>query len=143
MNFTFPINIPAGTPESNPLKYEMKLSAGIVYDFELIFSSACNGEVYCYITDIYGNKVFPRNPDGIYQLWSPPIRGRYPSCKYRLTGQDMNLIFVGYSPGASYDHIITVSWWIVSEDDIPILQQTAKEISGLKNFIEGIRNERL
>lgn len=143
MNFSFNITIPAGTPQDDPYTYIMKLDRGIVYDFEIISSTGCNGEVYCYITDLFDNKIFPRNPDGVYKLWGQVIKGRYPSCKFKLTGTNMHLKFVGYSPDASYDHTITVSFWIVKDEDIPLLEKATsfEEISGLIKNLGLIKEE--
>ncbi len=141
MNFTFNIEIPAHTPKENPLEYIMRLDKGIVYDFQIISSAGCNGEVFCYITDLFDNKIFPRNPDGVYQLWGQEIKGRYPSCKFKLTGTNMNLKFIGYSPNADYNHVVAVSFWIVKEDDIPLLEKVSsiQEMSGLISNIRGGR----
>jgi len=123
MNFTFNITIPDHTPKENPIVEILKLDKGIVYDFEIISSPGCNGEVYCYITDLFDNKIFPRNPDGVYKLWGQIIKGRFPSCKFELTGTHMDLKFIGYSPNANYDHAITISIWIVKKEDISELKQ--------------------
>jgi len=141
MNFNFNITVPAGTPADNPVRQVLRLDKGLVYTFEILCAPGVNGEVYCYIEDPWGNKVFPRNPDGVYKLWgSAPIRGEYPACKYRLTGENMNLVFVGYSPNAQYDHVITVSFWIVRESDIPLLErieETGDLGSILRKVFEG------
>ena len=127
MNFTFNITVPAGTPEDNPIKYRMALARGILYEFQILSKPGTNGEVFCYIQDTFGRKIFPRNPDGVYKLWGQTIHGKYPACMYELKGMNMFLDFVGYSPNASYDHVITISFWIVPEDLIPCLKKSTQE----------------
>ena len=141
MNFVFNINIPANTPESDPVVQDLNLHAGIIYSFQLLSSPGVNGLVYCYLTDIFGNMVYPRNPfpEGVYKLRGYLIEGRYPACKYDLRGTKSTLRFVGYSPGTDYDHVITTSFWIVRGEDIPFLEKASKEeISG---FLSGMKEE--
>ena len=137
MNFTFNIKIPVDTKEETPLVQELELAEGIVYNFQILSASGTNGYVYCYITDIYGNMVYPKNPNGAYKLWGQTIEGKYPACSYMLAGSNMKLKFIGYSPGSSYDHTITVSFWIVKKEEIPFLEKASKkEIAG---FLSGIK----
>ena len=139
MNFTFNINVPANTLENSPVVQEMDLSEGVVYNFQVLSSTGTNGLVYCYVRDKYSNMVYPKNPNGVYKLWGTPIEGKYPACGFDLTGTNMKLYFVGYSPGSSYDHVITVSFWIIKKEDLPFLEKaTKKEISG---FLTGLKKE--
>ena len=142
MNFNFNITIPHGTPEDNPYIYEMNLGKGVIYDFKLLSNIGCNGEVYCYITDVFNNKIFPNNQEGVYQLWGGIIESKFPSCKYELTGDNMTMYFKGYSPNAIYDHVINISIWVVSKEDLPYLLSANKQDFGnaLKGFINGFKN---
>jgi len=142
MNFNFNITIPHGTPEDNPYIYTLELGKGVIYDFRLYATTGCNGEVYCYITDIFNNKIFPNNQDGVYQLWGGTIESKFPSCKYELTGDNMTMYFKGYSPNTTYDHVINVSIWVVSKEDLPYLLSANKHEfnSSLKGFLNGFIN---
>ena len=142
MNFNFNITVPHGTSIDNPFKYEMNLGKGVIYDLKLSSTAGCGGEVFCYITDIFNNSIFPNNQEGVYQLWGGTIESKFPSCKYELTGDNMTMYFKGYSPNAVYDHMINVSIWVVSNEDLPYLLSANKHefSNSLKGFINGFKN---
>ena len=133
MNFSFEVTVPAGTPENNPITVTWHLAEGLIYEFSLLSYVGTNGYVFCRIEDVFCRPVFPHNPNSYYRLYGQEIWARYPSCKYRLTGRNMDLIFKGWAPDAQYDHVITANFWIVKPEDIPVLYHNKEELRGLLN----------
>jgi len=118
MAFPFHVTIPAGTPEENPIRETLIVEPGIIYKIHIISSWGTNGEVFCKLEDIYGRQILPVKEGSYFRLWGQVIEAKYPAIQFEAKGDKTRIVFVGWSPGTQYDHVVDVTFWIASDVDV-------------------------
>jgi len=102
--FTKQITIPADTKEANPKEEEILVEEPFVTTIEIDFPGGCCGMVYLRI--YYGiKKYWPDNSGGFFSADDYTIT--FPVYK-NLPSTRTTLKLVGWSPGTSYNHTLTV-----------------------------------
>jgi len=112
MLFTFPIVVPAGTPESNPKRETLTIKPGVITRIGVKFFAGVNNTVKVRI--LHGESpILPENKDSYVsgdneEVFDTP----YKEIFYRPA----QLTFVGWSPAASYDHTVIVRILVVDPE---------------------------
>ena len=114
MIFEYDITIPANTTEKDPVKQVMKLAEGVVHKVELTFPAGCNRAVLVVIRRAL-HQLWPTNPDG--QLKANAYTISFPVF-YEMSEPPFELEAYGWSPGTTYQHIITIRLGISPMDVI-------------------------
>jgi len=110
--WTKQITIPADTQESSPKEETLLVEERFVKDIEIDFPAGCNGMVKLRI--YYGiKKYFPDNEGGFFAADDYTIK--FPVYK-NLPEEKTTLRLVGWSPGTTYSHTLTVRVNTLPED---------------------------
>lgn len=109
MLYEFDIAIPAGTTKDSPVRQELGLTKGVIHNLDVTFPPGCAGEVH--ITLARGlHQIYPTNPDGSIKSDALTVTGK---TFYYLGTEPYQVEAIGWSPNASYDHVLTVRLWIL------------------------------
>ena len=133
MIYEYDLTVPANTPAADPVSVDMALSPGIIHRLEVSWPAGCNNMVHIAVKRGL-HQVWPTNPDGtlkgnMYTL-SIPVW-------YELEDYPANLEAYGWSPGASYNHTVTIRLAIERREilqpadaSLPILQKLSRWFFG-------------
>ncbi|MBI2869388.1 MAG: hypothetical protein HYX96_06150 [Chloroflexi bacterium] len=129
MFYDFSFTVPANTPASAPASLEMKLTRGIVHNVKLLFPPGPHGMVKVGI--LHGlHQFLPTNPDGYFASDDENINIDE---HYELTEAPFILKAVGYSPGTTYNHTISIRIGILSPE---IIEPYAGVSGMLRKFLK-------
>lgn len=104
MFFAWDITIDANTLEAAPITKILKLSSGIIIKVDLKFPDGCHGLVKVKLLR-NEQQLIPLNRDS----WATGDDETVTTPEYyELTETPTQLKFLGCSPGAIYDHLVTV-----------------------------------
>lgn len=114
MWYDFFIDVPANTPQSNPVVTWALLTGGVIHTASVEFRYGPNHAVGVRILH-GGHQVWPTNPEA-------DIRGDGRNMivgeSYPLTPTDHLLKILAYSPGTTYPHRIFVRFGVLPEADV-------------------------
>ncbi len=127
MVFEYDLVIPADTKAADPVKLEMPLASGIIHKVECQFLFGCRGLVFVAIKRAL-HQVFPANPDGAFKAEGYVIS--FP-CYYSLEESPYQLEAYGWSPGTTYQHIVTIRLGI---EDRAVLEPPRPEVGFLSKL---------
>ena len=135
MFYRYALLVPADTPENAPVEQEIELPPGIIHLVSVKFPKGCHQRVYFAVYQ-GASKVFPLSPDRLdntsgYATAALRLQQRDAMRGY-LCGDDEEIVFkehvvnkhgfhwklVGFSPGATYAHIITVRFGVLKEEEL-------------------------
>jgi len=112
MLFTFPITVPAGTPENNKVVEELEIKPGVITRISIKFFAGVNNTVKCRI--LHGETpILPRNYDSYVSGDNEEV---YDTPYYGIFYEPAVLKFVGWSPAASYNHTVIVRILVVDPE---------------------------
>lgn len=123
MLFEYELTVPADTAEASPVTLEALLCAGTVTRVDVQFPAGCAGMVNVAIWR-HDHQVWPINLDGAIAgedaIISWPV-------SYDLEDEPFAFTIKGWSPGTTYDHLITVRFALLSLEEA----QGARGLPGL------------
>lgn len=109
MVFNYQIRVPANTLKESPYKKTLPLTKGVIQQLDIFFPPGCSNMV-----DVAFNRglhqVYPTNPDGVFTGDGSNITGKD---FYYVKNVPYQLEIFAWSPGTSYDHIISVRLWML------------------------------
>jgi len=104
MLFTFPITVPAGTPENNKKTQELEIEPGIIKRIGVKFFAGVNNTVKVRI--VHGEiPIMPKNFDSYVSGDNEEV---FDEPYYHILDKPAKLVFQGWSPSATYDHTVIV-----------------------------------
>jgi len=131
MFYDYSLTIPAGTLESAPAKQVMKLTRGIIHRVEVEFYPGPRRYVYIRIMQ-GGHQLWPTNPEGSFRSDDYTIAfDEY----QELSAAPFDLVIVGYSPGATYEHAVVVRIGILENKSAVLLLQALKGILKISRLL--------
>lgn len=133
MIFDYTLTIPANTPESAPEPLELPLTHGIIHKIAVIFQAGCRHQVSLVIKRGL-HQVWPTNPDGALKGDFFPIEG---PVWYELEDEPYVLEAYGWSPGTTYDHVVTIRLWIARREILIPPSESEGIISKLGKYFFG------
>ena len=135
MFYRYALLVPADTKENAPVEQEIELPPGIIHLVIVKFPPGCHQRVYFAVYQ-GASKMFPLTPDRLnnargYATAALRAQQREAMRGY-LCGDDEEVTFkehvvnkhgyhwtlVGFSPDSYYDHIITVRFGVLKEEEI-------------------------
>lgn len=134
MFYDFAFTVPANTLEATLVSQELKLTAGVIQQVKLLFPPGPHGMVKVKIMDGI-HQVLPTNPDGYFATDDEVLNIDE---HLEVDPSHNSLTAVGYSPGTTYDHTISIRIGILRPEDV---EKTSMLASGLKKLLAlmGIR----
>jgi hypothetical protein len=130
MFFAWDITIPKNTLETDPLIQTLKLSKGVITRLDIRFPAGCHGLVKVRLFR-YEAPLIPLSRGE----WVTGNDETIPTeAYYELVEAPAELKFVGCSPGAAYDHVITVRIQILPRSIasmIPLIELLTKVVTRL------------
>jgi hypothetical protein len=121
--FEYPLAIEADTAEADPATVDCLLSAGTVIGVSVQFPAGCAGMVYVSIWR-GDHQVWPVNLDEAISGDNTVVS--FPT-SYDLADQPFAFEARGWSPGATYDHTVTLRFSLLSLEEV----QSARGLPGL------------
>ncbi len=120
MDFVYDLTIPANTSASDPQELDVDVGVGIVHLVEIEIAPGCKGMVYAAIRQGL-HQVWPTNPGGAYRS-----DGRVYSARehYAIVAGAPSLVFQGWSPGTTYDHVVQFRISVLPEEVLESEQRT-------------------
>lgn len=104
MLFSWAINVPSNTTEAVPIRQTLSLAHGIISWVSVSFPPGCHGMVNCEIHH-YSHQIFPSVEDMELAGDAFPIEwNEY----YEMYAEPYELRATLWSPGTSYDHVVTI-----------------------------------
>ena len=103
-NYTWDIDIPAGTKEEDPVKQTLELISGVIVKAEGKFAPGCHSLVKVRLL----RSTFQISPRSGGEWWTGDGETVTLLEHYDLEGEPLSLDFVGCSPETRYPHKITV-----------------------------------
>lgn len=129
MWYHWSISVPAGTPESDPVEQDIKITHGVIKYLGIGFPAGCKQLVKARIFYLE-HQIFPANPDEP-ACWNGGIEGGEEH--YKLEEAPYMLTVRAYAPEAMVAHTITVfvlllpvevaESWAESKEQIKSLRQ--------------------
>ena len=135
MFYRYALLVPADTPENTPVEQEIKLPPGIIHQVIVKFPPGCHQRVYFAVYQ-GASKIIPLSPDRLDKTMNYPtaaLRAQQRlAMRGYLCGDGEEIAFrehvvnkhgyhwkmVGFSPDTLYNHIITVRFGILKEEEI-------------------------
>jgi len=114
MIYSFAISTPANTPKATPVETNLKLTAGIIHQIDILFPTGCAGLAYIAINDGL-HQVWPTNPDESFHTDGETISFKE---FYELKSSPHILTVFSYNLDDTYDHDIIVRLGILKESEI-------------------------
>jgi hypothetical protein len=127
--FEYPLTVPADTAEAAPATLECLLSAGTVTRVDVQFPAGCVGMVYATIWR-HDHQLWPINLDDAIAGEDAIISF---TASYDLDDEPFAFLVKAWSPGTTYDHVITFRFVLLSLDE-------TREIRGLPGLIRRLAN---
>ena len=127
MLYVVELNVPANTPDINPVQMTIEIERGVITSIEVHFPPGVRGMVK---TAMFKGhyQVFPRPPGTWLTGDAETIRA---AMFYEVKSPKDKFVIYGKSPGTNYQHLITwrinvlpphvAMWWMVLEKFINIL----------------------
>ena len=103
MLFDYDLIVPAQTPASSPVEQVVSLLYGTLTEIRCIFPPGPATLVHVVVRDRL-HQIFPANTDGDVNFDDTVIVS---TLEYELTDSPYELILVGWSPSAVFEHVIT------------------------------------
>ena len=114
MIYSFAITTPANTPFSNMQRTELKLTAGIIHQIDIVFPTGCAGLAYIAINDGL-HQLWPTNPEEFFHTDGETISFEE---FYRLNRDPYILTAYTYNLDDTYPHTIIVRFGILKQSEI-------------------------
>jgi len=133
MLFEYPLTVPADTPEAEPEPLECPLAAGTVTRVDVQFPAGCSGMVHVSIWRS-DHQVWPVNLDG--DIAGEDAIVSWPE-SYDLDDDPFGFEVRGWSPGTTYDHVITFRFALLSLEEVQSARGLAGLIRRLANLLLG------
>lgn len=129
MFYNFAITVLANTLESAPKEQEMKLTAGVIQEVNILFPPGLDGMVKLRIME-GGHQFLPTNPEGYFATDNEVIviPGQYYELKEPYT-----LKAVAYSPDTTYNHTIDVRIDVIRPEEV---EKQSSWIMAIKKFLK-------
>ena len=106
MLFDFDLVVPAGTSQINPAVTKARLAIGTLVQIRVTFPPGPATLVYCAIRhNLF--QIMPVNPEGSLNFDDALVTS---DMSYDLTDDPPELDLVGWSPDATFDHVINVQF---------------------------------
>lgn len=93
----------------NKLKTVIKLTKGVMHYFDIYFPPGCAHLVKVKVNRSI-HQVIPTNSDGCIKGDGISVSGRF---FHRINKQPYQIEVITWNEGASYDHTITVRFWVL------------------------------
>ncbi len=132
MFYDFAITVPAGTTESVPLIYDMRLTKGNLHRVEVGFRAGTDHRVFCRIKR-GSYQLFPTDQDGAFCADEYTV---IIDDSFDLDDEPLTLQAVCYSPTATYPHVVTVRLGVIDNTTILFLLKVAR---GLQKMLQLMR----
>lgn len=129
MFYDFAITVPADTKEATPFSQELKLTAGVIQKVSLLFPPGPHGMVKVRIMDD-GHQFLPTNPDGYFATDDEAVNIDE---WYPLDAEPFSLRAVGYSPGTTYSHTISIRIGVLRPEEV---EAQSGIMSALRKFLK-------
>jgi len=131
MLYDFPIFVPAGTPEDNPVERLLKMTAGLIVHVEIEFPAGCRGYVSAAIrTD--GHQLYPTNSESALKSEDFTVQALE---LYPLDDEPYSLRAIAWSPDADYDHTLTVRVVLLRLEDLVVVMPFLQGLQKLMEYI--------
>jgi len=113
-DYNFSITVPADTSKDSPIETELQLTRGVVTGGQIYFPYGCNNMVHLIICDANG-QLYPANKQDTFNGngVAIPLIGRYV-----LDSEPYRLIAKAWSPGTFYNHTLTLTLNVLTEEEI-------------------------
>lgn len=134
MYYSFPIVVPADTPESSPVVTRIKLTAGMLHRVECVFPSGCRGMVHLAISH-EGTQQWPQTFGSSFAAEGFTIGI---DDRYELPADINELVAVAWSPGTTYPHTLTVRVGVLPKEVFEPQSALSSGLTKLLQFI-GVR----
>lgn len=108
MIFSGSITVPAGSLKNAPKIERLKITKGVITQINLMFPPGCAHEVFITFNRAL-HQIYPTNPDGYFIGDAVNISGEV---FHYVEVDPFELQVYGWSPGATYDHMIHFYIWI-------------------------------
>jgi hypothetical protein len=117
MFYDYAVTIPAGTAEASPINQDLVLAKGVIHRVEVEFYPGPRRNVSLVIMR-GDHQLWPTNPSGVFSTDAYTIAfDEY----LELKDQPLTLRAVGWSPNATYDHVVTVRIGILESKSAMLL----------------------
>jgi len=130
MLFEYPLTVPADTAEAAPVTLDAVLAAGTVIRVDVQFPAGCSAMVYVSIWRSE-HQVWPVNLDEAIAGEDAIVS--WPE-SYDLDDEPFGFEVRGWSPGATYDHKITLRFALLSLEEA----QSSRGLPGLLRRIAAL-----
>lgn len=104
MHYSYEIDILTTHTVDAPFVYPIKLTAGILFNVDLLFEVG-DGYSSCVILWDQANQILPSNPDGWYSADGLLIVA---PCWYNLGDKGNDLYFIAWNRGGLHNHTVNV-----------------------------------
>lgn len=127
MLYEYELTVPANTPASSPVRLDMPLARGIIHQVTIEYRAGARHEVFVVVRRAL-HQVSPANADGYhksdffpitYSTWEPLEEAPYKLEAY------------GWSPGTTYDHLVTIRIAVTPRE---VLQPPSEEAGIIKRL---------
>jgi hypothetical protein len=113
MHYSYEVTIEPEHTTTSPLIFPIKLSAGILFNVDLLFEVG-DGFSSCVMLYDRAKQILPSNPDGFYAadglLISAPLW-------YNLDEEDNNLNVIAWNRGGVYSHTVAIMLSVKAVDE--------------------------
>lgn len=129
MYYSYPVVVPANTPESSPVVTRIKLTAGVLHRVECVFPAGCRGMVHLAIQH-QGSQQWPQT-----QGYSFAAEGFTIGIddRYELPADINELVAIAWSPGTTYQHTLTVRVGVLPKE---VFEPQPAVMSGLSKLLK-------
>ena len=127
MIFEYDLTVPKNTSKLNKVSKNLKLTYGIIHQIDIMFPFGCAGLVKCHINDAL-HQVFPTNPNGVFKGSGTTITGKV---FHEMLFEPFELTLWAWNEDDTYDHTITVRFWILRPWQLFIFSEKAWQAQGL------------
>lgn len=103
MKFDYDLIVPAHTPQNEPVTQRVKLTRGTLTQVVVVFPPGPALLVHVTVSEEL-HQLVPANPDGDINL---DDNNFISDMQYPLENPPYDLIVIGWSPSANYEHTIT------------------------------------
>lgn len=126
MIYEYDLTVPANTPKNAQVSQDCKLAYGVIHYLGVQFPTGCVGLVHVHINDAI-HQVFPTNPDGTFKGDGVVIEGRVLE---KLYNPPFILTLWGWNLDDTYDHTVTVRFWIIEPHEYYVFSEASWEHRG-------------
>jgi hypothetical protein len=112
MFYSYPVVVPANTPESAPAVTRIKLTAGVLHRVECVFPAGCQGMVHLAI-EHQGTQHWPLTEGCSFSAEDFTVGV---DDRYELDAETNELMAYAWSPGTTYPHTLMVRVGVLAKD---------------------------